>query len=97
MHTINRVEIAYDPAKNARNIELRGLSFEQVANFDFQTAIIWIDARKTYPEVRISALGLLAGRLHALVFAETTNGIRVISFRRANKREVKRYEQEAQS
>lgn len=97
MHTINRVEITYDPAKSARNVELRGLSFAQVANFDFQTAVIWIDARKTYPEVRISALGLLAGRLHALVFAETTNGIRVISFRKANKREVKRYEQEAQS
>ena len=97
VHTINRIEITYDPAKSARNRELRGLSFERVAAFDFQTAIIWIDARKAYPEVRISALGLMAGRVHALVFAETTNGIRVISFRRANKREVKRYEQEAQS
>ena len=96
VHTINRVEITYHPAKSASNIELRGLSFAQVADFDFQTAIIWIDARKAYPEVRISALGLLAGRVHALVFAETTNGIRVISFRKANKREVKRYEQETQ-
>lgn len=91
------MEIAFDPAKNAANIALRGLSFEQVADFDFQTAIIWIDARKTYPEVRISPLGLLAARVHALVFTETTNGIRVISFRKANKREVKRYEQETQS
>ena len=91
------MEITYDPAKNASNIELRGLSFERAADFDFQTAVIWIDARKTYPEVRISALGLLAGRVHALVFAETTNGIRVISFRKANKREVNRYEQETQS
>ena len=97
MHTLNTVEITYDPAKNASNIDLRGLSFEQVADFDFQTSIFWIDVRKTYPEVRISALGLLAGRVHALVFAETTNGIRVISFRKANKREVKRYEQEIQS
>ena len=47
--------------------------------------------------MRISALGLVAGRLHALVFSETTKGIRVISFRKANKREVKRYEQETQS
>lgn len=91
------MEITFDPAKNASNIELRGLNFEQAANFDFQTAIFWIDARKTYPEVRISALGLLAGRVHALVFAETTNGIRVISFRKANKREVNRYEQETRS
>jgi uncharacterized DUF497 family protein len=91
------MEITYDPAKNEANIRNRGLSFELVIDFDFQTAIIWIDARKTYPEVRISALGLLVGRVHALVFTETTNGIRVISFRKANKREVKRYEQETQS
>lgn len=92
-----RMEISFDSVKSERNLDLRGLSFEQVADFDFQTAVIWIDARKTYPEVRISALGLLAGRVHALVFAETTSGIRVISFRKANKREVKRYEQETQS
>ena len=97
MHTINRVEITYDPAKNARNIELRGLRFERVADFEFPSAIFWIDDRTVYPEVRISALGLLAGRVHALVFAETANGIRVISFRKANKREANRYAQEIQS
>lgn len=91
------MEITFDTAKNAANVALRGLSFEQVADFDFQTAIIWIDARKAYNEVRVSALGLLAGRVHAVVFTETDNGIRVISFRKANKREVKRYEQEIQS
>jgi uncharacterized protein len=88
------VQIEFDPAKNLRNIAQRGLSFELAGEFDFDTAIIWIDARKVYPEVRVSALGLLAGRVHALVFSETTQGIRVISFRKANKREVKRYEEE---
>lgn len=91
------MEIIYDPIKNIRSIELRGLSFERVIDFDFQTAVIWVDTRKTYSEVRISALGLLAGRVHALVFSETTRGIRVISFRKANKREVRRYEQETRS
>ena len=91
------MEIEYDPAKNEKNIRSRGLSFELVSDFDFETAILWIDSRKVYPEMRISALGLLNGRVHALVFAETTNGIRVISFRKANKREVKRYEQETRS
>lgn len=89
--------IEFDPAKNAGNIRERGLSFERAVDFDFETAVIWIDSRKTYPEVRISALGLLSGRVHSLVFTETTNGIRVISFRKANKREVKRYEQATQS
>jgi uncharacterized protein len=89
------VKIEFDPAKNLRNIAERGLSFELAGEFDFDTALIWIDARKVYPEVRLSALGLFAGRVHALVFSETTKGIRVISLRKANKREVKRYEEEA--
>lgn len=91
------MHITFDPAKNLRNIADRGLSFELTDEFDFDTTVIWIDARKVYPEARISALGLVAGRLHALVFSETAKGIRVISFRKANKREVKRYEQETQS
>ena len=33
------------------------------------------------------ALGYLAARLHVLVFSETEQGIRVISFRKANPRE----------
>lgn len=91
------MDITFDPAKNASNIEARGLGFERVADFDFETALIWIDERKAYPEVRYSAQGLIAGRLHAVVFSETMTGIRVISFRKANKREVKRYEQATQS
>jgi len=43
-------------------------------------------------EVRIRALGWLDKRVHALVFVETRQGIRVVSFRKANKREVKIYE-----
>ena len=33
------------------------------------------------------AIGLLENRLHVLVFTETVDGIRVISFRKANSRE----------
>ncbi|MCL2658352.1 MAG: BrnT family toxin [Betaproteobacteria bacterium] len=86
------MDIEFDPAKNDANLRDRGLSFKRAAQFDFDTALIWQDTRKTYPETRFSALGLLAGRVHSLVFAETAAGIRVISFRKANKREVKRYE-----
>ncbi len=43
------------------------------------------------------ALGRVRQRLHSLVFVETADGIRVISFRKANQREVKRYEKATQS
>lgn len=86
------MNITYDPTKNATNIQQRGLSFDRAADFEFEAALIVVDTRRDYGETRYRALGLLAGRVHALVFVETDDGIRVISFRKANKREVKLYE-----
>lgn len=89
------MEVSFDPAKNERNVRDRGLSFERAADFDFESAVFQLDTRRNYGESRMRALGRVAGRVHVLVFAETAQGIRVISFRKANAREVKRYEQEA--
>lgn len=86
------MEVAFDPAKNARNIRDRGLSFERAIDFDFTTAALAIDTRREYGEVRYVAVGYLDDRLHVLCFTETPSGIRVISFRKANSREIKRYE-----
>ena len=80
-------------SKNQTNIEQRGLSYDEVTSFEIDTALIWQDTRKIYPEIRYSSLGLLNGQLYALVLTETQQGIRVISFRKANRKEVKRYEQ----
>ena len=91
------MRIAFDPSKSERNIIDRHLSFDLVSQFDFETAVFTVDTRRDYGEVRLRALGLLSSRVHALVFAETASGIRVISFRKANKREVRHYEQETQS
>jgi uncharacterized protein len=93
VHTICFVRITFDPSKNERNLRLRGLSFEMVADFSFDSAVFAVDERKEYPETRYVALGLLGDRVHVLCFAETSDGIRVISFRKANSREVKRYAQ----
>ena len=85
--------VEFDPAKNARNIAERGLSFEQAGEFAFSSAVIAVDGRKAYPEVRYVAVGVLLGRLHVLCFTPIDGGIRVISFRKANSREIKAYEQ----
>jgi uncharacterized DUF497 family protein len=61
----------------------------------FLTAQFIVDDRVDYGETRIRALGFVEQRLHALVFVETTQGIRVISFRKANKPGVKQYESQA--
>jgi uncharacterized DUF497 family protein len=85
------VRISYDPAKNERNIRTRGLSFESAADFNFESALYAVDDRRDYGETRYIAIGMVHDRLHVLCFAETADGIRVISFRKANVREVKRY------
>ena len=69
----------------------RGLSFDEAANFEIESALVFVDARHDYGETRYVALGMLEDRVHVLCFAETAEGIRVISFRKANTREVSRY------
>jgi len=81
------MKIEFDPTKNAKNIRERDLSFERAVDFDFETAKAWQDTRAEYSESRFVAIGYLDNRLHVLVFCETNSGIRVISFRKANKRE----------
>ncbi len=75
-------------------MELRDLSFDRITDFDWDNAWIYEDDRSEYNEIRFIAYGMLDKRLHFVCFKETKDGIRIISFRKANNREVKRYEQE---
>ena len=93
MHTLQCVRITFDPAKSERNLRLRGLPFKRANEFAFSSALFRVDDRKEFPETRIVAIGLLGDRVHVLCFTETSDGIRVISFRKANAREVQRYAQ----
>lgn len=85
--------IEFDPAKSERNARERGLPFGRATDFDFAGALYTVDTRRDYGETRRRALGCIDGRVHALVFVETAEGIRVISLRKANRREVRLYEQ----
>jgi uncharacterized DUF497 family protein len=49
------------------------------------------DVRKDYGERRFRVLGYIDDRLYAVVFTPRDNTVRVISFRKANIQEVKRY------
>ena len=61
------MHIEFDASKNQVNIRERSLSFEQALNFDFGTAVIDQDTRKTYPEVRFVAVGFLGKRFACAV------------------------------
>jgi uncharacterized DUF497 family protein len=85
------VEITFDPAKDAKNIRERGLSFTRVAEIDLNTALVLEDRRNEYGQTRYAALCYLDGRLHVLCFTEAAKGISVISFPKANAREARRH------
>jgi len=86
------LDIEYDAAKNADNLNDRGLSFELARQFDWASAHIEEDTRKDYGERRFWATGFIGDTLHRLVFTPRGSKMRIISLRRANKRERKRYE-----
>ena len=85
-----------DPDKEDRNLAERGLSFDLAEHLDWATALIWEDTRKDYGERRYCVLGFIEARLHSVVFTPRAGKPRVISLRKANKREVKRYEKATQ-
>ena len=86
--------VDFDPDKSARNEAERGLPFYRVEDFDWPNVIIGVDDRKDYGEQRMILLGPLDGRIHIAIVTPRESDIRVISLRRANRKEVRYYEQE---
>lgn len=89
--------IIYDPAKDAKNVAERGLPFGRVADLDWENALIVLDTRRDYGELRERVLGLVDGRLHVVVITTRGGDMRVISFRVANRSERRIYERYIQS
>jgi len=85
------IDIEYDAAKNVDNIAQRGLSFELVRQFDWLSARLEEDTRRDYGERRFQATGFIGAYLYVVIFANRSGKVRVISLRRANKREKNRY------
>jgi uncharacterized DUF497 family protein len=91
------MRLSFDPAKSARNAQERGMPFDMVADFDWSTAFIAEDTREDYQERRFQALGFIAQHVCMLVFTPRADAVHVISLRRANQRERKRYATQTQA
>jgi uncharacterized DUF497 family protein len=86
------MKIEFDAAKSEKNAKERGLAFTEAERFDYDTALRIEDMRKDYGERRIIAYGYIGSRLHVLCFKPIARlHIRIISLRKANKREEKFY------
>jgi uncharacterized DUF497 family protein len=81
--------------KTSGTLPSAGLSFALVEEFEWDSALVVEDVRRDYGERRFQALGMITGRLHALVFTPRVGRVHVISLRKANPREIRLYEAQA--
>ena len=86
------MRISYDPAKRALTLEMRGLDMARVSEVFEGRHLTFTDKRFDYGEDRHLTIGFLEGRMVVFAWTPRDGTCRVISLRKANGRERKRYE-----
>ena len=81
----------FDRAKDKANRGKHGVSLALAADLDWDAALVWPDERFEYGEIRMIALAPRTETLYCVAFVEHGEVRRVISLRRATRREVKHY------
>lgn len=81
----------FDATKDQTNQAKHGVSLALAKNFEWDSAVVWSDERRDYGELRQCALGYIADRLVNVVFVDRGDNRRIISLRKANKREERIY------
>jgi uncharacterized DUF497 family protein len=81
------MEFEWDPVKSAATEQRRGIGFDHAVEIFTGRMIQWTDDRKDHGEQRVRAVGESAGELLHIVYTRRGEIIRIISARRANRRE----------
>lgn len=85
------MRIEFDSAKDTSNQIKHGLSLSMAEELDWASALVRVDDRFEYNEVRMIALAPKTETLYCVAFVDRAQTRRIISLRRANRREVKHY------
>jgi uncharacterized protein len=85
------MRIEFDSTKDASNQLKHGVSLAMAAELDWNAAWVWVDERIEYNEMRMIALAPKTEILYCVAFVDRGDVRRIISLRRANRREVKHY------
>ena len=87
------MRIEFDPTKDTWNQAKHGVSLALASELDWEAALVWVDVRFDYAELRMIALAPKTQILYCVAFVDRGDVRRIISLRRANRREVKHYVQ----
>jgi uncharacterized protein len=85
------MQIIFDLQKDLINREKHGVSLSLANQLEWDWLLAMIDDRKDYGETRIIGFAPITDRVYCVVFVDRGHQRRVISLRKANQREVKRY------
>jgi uncharacterized protein len=85
------MRIEFDPIKDAANKAKHGVSLSMAGELDWESALVWVDDRFEYNEIRMIALAPKTAILYYVAFVDRGEVRRLISLRRANRREVNHY------
>ena len=89
----NALTYEWDDAKAEANLAKHDVAFDAMHFFEWETAVEVVDDRFDYGEERFIAYGFIGVRLHVCAYTMRGEAIRVISLRKANKKEIQAYEQ----
>lgn len=87
------MEFEWDAAKNRSNFEKHGLDFEDAELVLAGRCVTFEDRRTDYGEQRLVTLGALEGRTVVITHVQRGESTRIISMRKANRREQKIYQE----
>ena len=85
------MRIEFDPAKDSGNQAKHGVSLALAGELDWEAALVWVDDRFEHAELRMIALAPKTNILYYAAFVDRGTARRIISLRRANRREIKHY------
>ena len=88
---MDAIRYEWDETKRIKNLAKHGIEFEAILRFDWSMSVSGPDRRVTYGEERIVAFAPIDGRLHATVYTTRGDIRRIISLRKANRREQASY------
>lgn len=86
------MKTTHDRAKSDANARKHGVSLSIAELIDWATVWCAPDDREDYGELREIGYAVIENRLYCVVFTQRGETFRVISLRKANNREIKRYE-----
>ncbi len=85
------MEIEFDATKNAANLAKHEVTLSEAENMEWDTLWAFPDERRHYGEERMVGFAYIGLRLYCVVYTDRGNTRRIISLRKANSREMKRY------